>query len=515
MSTLAVNHLTKSFGAIRVLNGVSLTMKTGSIHGLVGANGAGKSTFINILSGMFSEYGGAVTVDGQPVSLHSPVDAHREGIRTVHQEFDISLFPNLSILENLLLPRRDHRFSRWWFPNKESRKWAQERLQTIKGNAIPLDQPIHTLRPAERQKVAIANALDENAKFIIFDEPTASLTAEDGARLIELLRELRERGVGILYVSHHLNEVFELANEVSVFREGELVDHFEVTEESRKKAELRVRTVRAMLNKDVSDMYSEVRPFIGQYEAPLLVIRNLGTSMGIRNVNLEIRPGEIVAVTGLMGGGKTELLRAIYGLDPIRKGEILWRGESLKNHNARTMIKRGIGFVPEDRHHLGLHLEHSVLRNLSLPTVSLMNSAFGVVVKSWEIKFGEELRQRVGLVAPTLHMSAKRLSGGNQQKVVLAKWLPNASSLLMLDEPTKGVDIGARSDFYKILKELAVGGVAILMATSEIEEALGNANRIVVMRRGQVVFEAPNKGLDADVLMKHATTGIGGSLVHG
>lgn len=510
LNGLVVKGLSKSFDTVQVLKEISFTLLPGEIHALVGANGAGKSTLINVLSGLFTAYEGTIEIDGTPITLHNPAAAHLAGIRTLHQEFDVSLFPSLSAAENLLLQTRIGMGTPWVFPPRGVTPRLKQQLEIIEGGTIPLDERVSNLRLADRQKLAIAIALDERARFLIFDEPTASISPDQADHLLTVLKQLRARGMGILYVSHHLNEVFRIANRISVLRDGRLVDEFSVSEEERQSAWLRDRTIRAMLNKEVMDLYPARRRKPAA-AAPLVTIRNLTTPTGVTNVNLEIYPGEVVALTGLVGAGKTELVRALFALDPVTSGEISWEGKTIVRHTPRTMIRRGTGFVPEDRHHQGLHLNHSVLENLSLPFLQGVRGFAGGVSRARERALGETLKQAVGLVAPSLAIEARGLSGGNQQKVVFAKWLQIATKLLILDEPTKGVDVGARSGIYRLIRDMAERGVSVLMATSELDEAIGNADRIMVMHRGRIVYET-SEDIGSDALMSYATGGKGGML---
>ncbi|MCL6548624.1 MAG: sugar ABC transporter ATP-binding protein, partial [Alicyclobacillus sp.] len=496
-------RLGKAFGGVRVLDAVDFAVEGGRCHAIVGANGAGKSTFIHVISGVFEAYDGQVCVDGREVRMTSPLAAKRHGIGCVRQEFDQALFADLSLLENVLLPLRaglPRRLRR--FPTDADWEEARRVLERV-GLDVTRDdlrRPIRSFRPAFRQKVAIATVLAEGARLMIFDEPTSSLGRDDADNLLALIRRLKAEGIAVIYISHHLSEVVAIADEVSVFRSGRRVASFLGSE-----PDLVAKVVREMLDRDLERVYPERLP---KTPGPaLLQVRGVTVPAHLRSVDLEVRPGEVLGITGLVGAGKSSLMRLLAGLYRPVSGSLAWEGRPLVRYDVQEAIRRGVCLVPEDRRNQGLLIQESVAHNLTLPSLRMVR-ARGMVNRRLERSFAQAVAERVHLTGFRLDVSVGRLSGGNQQKVVLGKWLAKQPRVLLLDEPTKGIDVGAKMEIYRLLQDLAAKGVAVVVASSEPEEVLGVADRVAVMRAGQLTEVRPAAGWTLDEVLLYATGGV-------
>jgi ABC-type sugar transport system ATPase subunit len=490
MSLLEVVRVSKAFSGIPVLRGVSFTLAGGQVLGVVGENGAGKSTLMNVLGGVVAPDAGDVRLSGETFRPRGPADAMARGVAYIHQE--LNLLPNLSVAENLSLARLPRRG-----PLVDRRRLDEDARRRLL--AVGLDLPPRTLvgdlGPGARQLVEIARALAADARVVILDEPTTSLTAPEADRLFALVRRLRDEGRGLVYISHALGDVLRLADDVLVLRDGEAVAF------GPSPGFDEARLITLMVGRAVEAVYpSRDAPAPGE---PALEVERLGREGAFREVSLVVRPGEVVGLAGLMGAGRTELLRAIFGLDPPDSGEVRVRGGRLRPA-PREAIARGVAFVTEDRRADGLVLDASVAANLAL--VSLPAHARGGWIDRRALAAALAAQaEAVRLEAPgRLGRPARTLSGGNQQKVVLGKWLLGRPSVVLLDEPTRGIDVGAKQHVYRLVADLAAGGAAVLLASSEIEELLGLADRILVLRRGSVVDELPRPEFDRERILAAA-----------
>jgi ABC-type sugar transport system ATPase subunit len=495
--------LGKSFGGIYVLKDIDFSVEGGRCHAIVGANGAGKSTFINVVSGVFEDYEGEVLIDGREVRMQSPAIARRYKVGCVHQEFDQALFRDLTLLENVLLPLHAGRSMHWRrFPNARDWEEARDVLHRV-GLEPRMDEwrrPIQSFRPAFRQKVAIATVLAQGAKLVIFDEPTSSLGHDDANKLLQLIRQLKAQGIAVIYISHHLSEVTAIADEISVFRSGRKVASFAAGTHN-----LATNIVQHMLNRQVDQTYPERVP-----KSPgttVLRLHQVTVPMHLRDVNLDVRQREILGITGLVGAGKSSLIRLLYGLTRPVKGHVEWEGEPLKRYGVRDAIRRGVYMVPEDRRNQGLLIDESISYNLTLPSLPLVRSK-GFISQRKESAFAQAVSNQVRLTAYRFDMSAARLSGGNQQKIAIGKWIAKSPRVLLLDEPTKGIDVGAKMEIYRLLQNMAAEGAAVVIASSEPEEVLGVADRVAVMRAGAITDVRPVEEWSLDEVLLHATGGI-------
>ncbi len=483
---LEVRGVRKSFLGVEVLHGVDLDVRPGEVHALVGENGAGKSTLMKVVAGVYRPDGGEVLLDGRPVSFEHPVQAQQAGVTTVFQEFN--LLPERTVAENVFLGREPRR--RGFVDRARMEADTRALLSDLGVADIAPRTRVGSLSVAQQQVVEIVKALSQDARLISMDEPTAALAAHEVALLYRIVRQLRERGVGVLYVSHRLQEIFDLADRITVLKDGALV-------RTAPTAEFTPDTlVSAMVGRALSGFFPP-RAGTGPGSERLRV--SGGGTTQLDDVDLTVRAGEIVALAGLQGSGRTELAHALFGLDPFTRGEVRIDGEPVRLRSPRAAIRAGVALVSEDRKAEGLALRQPVLANarMVLDTVFARSSARRVARVS-------DLLAELELSSRGLDQEVRYLSGGNQQKVVLAKWLVTEPRLIVMDEPTRGIDVGAKRAVYEVMRRLAADGVAILMISSELPEVIGMADRIVVLRDGRVAGELP-AGADEEAVMGLAT----------
>jgi rhamnose transport system ATP-binding protein len=487
---LQLTNVAKSFGAVRALKGVSFDLRPGEVHALLGENGAGKSTLIKVITGAHAPDSGSLQIEGQTVERLTPGSARRLGIAAIYQQ--PALFPDLSVTENIALAlEKPSPFQRVRWRERFDR--ALQLLNRV-GAEIDPQSEIRQLSMPEQQLVEIARALGTGARILIMDEPTASLTRKEVELLYAVIRELRAEGVGTIYISHRLEEIFTIADRVTVLRDGESVGTNKL--DQIKEAQL----IRMMVGRDVSTIYPQTQSKAGEI---VLSVQNLCCrSSGVRDVTLQVRAGEVLGLAGLVGAGRTELARILFGITPADAGEILLNGKPVRIRSPREAVKHGIGYVPEDRRRHGVILEMPVAVNM---TMAIHPALFP---GTW-LRFGAErtLAQdyvgRLGVKTASVEAPVASLSGGNQQKVALARWLATKPKILILDEPTQGIDVGAKAEIHKLVRRLAAGGLAVLMISSDLPEIIGMSDRIAVMRGGTVVKEFPAKS-DAHEIMAAA-----------
>ncbi len=471
---LAMRGMVKSFPGVQALRGVDLTLNAGEVLALLGENGAGKSTLIKLLGGAHPADAGSITVDGREVDLRSPKAAREAGIAVIHQEFN--LVGGLTASQNMFLGQETARAG--FLDQRQERRRAAELFQRL-GVEMDLDLPCNRLSTAQQQLVEIAKALVFQTKILVMDEPTAALTLQETQRLFVIINDLRRDGIGIIYISHRFDEIFEISDRVIVLRDGANVSEHAISEVSRS------RLIEQMVGRELKNEFPSRSVSIGQ---PRLEVKNLSRGRAVQDVGFTVRGGEIVALTGLVGSGRTETARLIFGADRRDSGEIQLDGRRLEIRNPRQAIAAGIGLLTEDRKLQGLVLGASVRDNFSLPNLARL-SWVGFVRKRVEREefagYVDQLKIRI----PHQEQRARNLSGGNQQKVVLAKWLARNCEVLIFDEPTRGVDVGAKYEIYELMNQLAARGKAILMISSDLPEVLGMADRILVMREGRLTGE--------------------------
>ncbi|WP_082590602.1 sugar ABC transporter ATP-binding protein [Agromyces sp. Soil535] len=486
---LVAEGLEKSFFGVTVLRGVGLTLRPGEVHGLVGENGAGKSTFMKILAGVYDRDAGTVTLGGNEVAFTHPVEAARAGLATVFQEFN--LLPERTVAQNVFLGREPKRGG--FVDRKAMVRETRALLDELGIEGVDPDAPVRTLTVAEQQIVEIVKALSVDARVIQMDEPTAALADHEVELLYAIVRRLQARGVAILYVSHRLKEIFDLCDTITVLKDGALVSSGPASELDTDEL------VRRMVGRPISAYFpgAEEGTELGE---PRLVLHGAGNAY-VDGIDLELRAGEIVGVAGLQGSGRTELVEALFGIVPFTRGELLLKGRPVHMTSPRQAVKAGIALITEDRKAQGLALNQSVADNALL-----------VIRSVFARRTGEVRRELPGVLSSLevasrgLDQEVQYLSGGNQQKVVLAKWLATKPRVVLLDEPTRGIDVGAKVAVYTLMRRLAKDGVAILMISSELPEVIGMSDRIVVMHDGRASAELPAMSDEATILS--AATGM-------
>jgi rhamnose transport system ATP-binding protein len=471
---LKAENVTKSYAGVKALKSASFELRAGEVHALVGENGAGKSTFIKIITGAIEADSGKLEICGKSVGENSPTLAKSLGVAAIYQQ--PALFPELSVAENIALGQEKKGLFGvvdW----KSRRRKAADLLAQV-GAKINPETEAGSLTMPQQQLVEIARALGANAKILILDEPTASLSEEDANNLFRVIRGLQEKGVGMIYISHRLEELPEIADRVTVLRDGETIETREMVTVSREEL------IKLMVGRELSQVFPKKEVKFGE---TVLELKNLGLrSSGIKNICLSVKAGEIVGIAGLVGAGRTEFARAVFGLDTADAGEILLHGKSMKHTHPRDAIRNKIAYLPEDRRKHGVILDLPISSNITLASLKILSSFSGMNFKR-EREIAAEYTRRLGVKTPSIHDSVSTLSGGNQQKVALSRWLITKPSVLILDEPTQGIDVGAKSEIYELITELVEQGVAILMISSELPEILGMSDRIAVMCGGTIV----------------------------
>jgi ABC-type sugar transport system ATPase subunit len=488
MPFLTVDNISKNFPGVRALDDVSVPFERGSVHALMGENGAGKSTLGKIIAGVYTPDAGVIKIEGNEVKPTDPLSAQKLGIALVHQE--LAFCPNLSVAENLQLgtmPTKSGFVDRAHLKDR-----ARALMREIGADYIDIDTRLEQLTTGEEQMVQIAGAVGVNARIIIFDEPTSSLSVNESEQLFSLLNRLKAKGVCIIYVSHRMDEIFRLCDTISVLRDGKHVATEPAAQTSRE------RLIRQMVGREVltkRPKHLDLEP--GE---EVLRVEALSSTGKFENVSFSVRRGEVVGMAGLVGAGRSEVAKAIFGLDPAATGKLFVKGQPMRLRNIKESMRRRIGFLPEDRKKEGLVLGMNITDNISLPHLAYF-SQLGFVDRKREVAEVSKLTQRLRVKAPSIESITAGLSGGNQQKVAIAKWMARSCDLLIVDEPTRGVDVGAKAELYQLLDEVACQGLALLMISSELPELLNLARRIVVIREGFLTGELSHEQFSQEALL--------------
>ncbi|MEV7602805.1 sugar ABC transporter ATP-binding protein [Kitasatospora sp. NPDC089797] len=487
---LRIEGIRKSFPGVVALDGVDFDLRRGEVHVLLGENGAGKSTLIKMLSGAHEPDEGRILVGGEEVRIQGAQDSERLGIATIYQEFN--LVPDLTVAENIFLGRQPRRFG--MIDRKSMEAAAAELLERV-GLDLPPRTPVRQLGIARLQMVEIAKALSLDARVLIMDEPTAVLTSDEVEKLFAIVRGLREDGVGIVFITHHLEEIAALGDRVTVIRDGRSVGRVPADTPEEE-------LVRLMVGRSIEQQYPRERAVTG---ATLLSVEGLSRDGAFHDVSFEVRAGEVVGVAGLVGAGRTEVVRAVFGADPYDRGTVRVCGAPLRRHDIGAAMTAGIGLVPEDRKGQGLVLDQSVGENLGLVTLRSAARA-GIVDLKGQHAAAARIAGQLGVRMAGLDQRVRTLSGGNQQKVVIGKWLLADTRVLILDEPTRGVDVGAKVEIYQLVNELTAAGAAVLMVSSDLPEVLGMSDRVLVMAQGRVAGELSAEEATQDAVMSLAVS---------
>jgi ABC-type sugar transport system ATPase subunit len=491
---LTLNGISKSFPGVRALSGVNLDVRPGEIHGLLGENGAGKSTLIKIIAGAVVPDEGEIIFADQPVSWTSPREAKLAGVHVVYQEF--ALFPQLSVAENIFLGN-ERRNALGMVDHRRTRKEAAELMRKL-GIALDPRATVASLSVADQQMVEIARAMTHNVRLLILDEPTAVIAGREVSLLFERLHWLRESGVSVLFISHRLDEVFALCDRATILKDGRLVGTQDTASVTRE------RLISMMVGRDLGDLYPQ-RSNATRTDQPVLRTDAICVGDRVRDVSIELHAGEIVALAGMVGAGRTDLALGLFGAVPISKGSLDIAGERFTAMSPAKAIRLGMGLVTEDRKSQGLAMLLDVAANITGPALGEV-TRYGVIDREGEtaIAVREIERYRIACRGPATPVAT--MSGGNQQKVIIARWARLCRSVLILDEPTRGVDVGAKADIYRIMRELADSGLAILMISSELTEVIGMADRVIVMREGRITGELPGCDATEESIMHLATS---------
>ena len=497
-AVLTMRNIYKSFPGVRALQNVDFTLCEGEIHALMGENGAGKSTLIKVLTGVYSKDTGEICINNKPVYIKSPQEAQRLGISTVYQE--ITLCPNLTIAENLFIGRDDNLIVNW----KNSNNRAEG---ILKGLGIPANptQQLSNCSIAVQQMVAIARAVDMDCKVLILDEPTSSLDEQEVSKLFSLMRELKNRGVGIIFVTHFLDQVYELCDKITVLRNGELVGEYQVKDLPK------VELVAKMMGKelgDLAELHNQMQNSIGDSEELIVEAEGLSSTSGIKPFNFSTHKGEVTGFAGLLGSGRSECVRAIFGADKVVKGKLKVKGERVNITTPIKAMKKGIGYLSEDRKRDGIIGDLSVSENIIL-ALQVMKGFFRPFTKAQAQAFADEYIKLLDIKTASSDTPVSSLSGGNQQKVILARWLLTHPDYLILDEPTRGIDIGTKVEIQKLVLKLAGEGMSITFISSEVEEMLRTCSRLIVMRDLYVVGELKGENMTQDRIMYTIAGGEG------
>ncbi len=487
-NNLEMRTISKHFGGVHALRSVSLAAEGGQVHALLGENGAGKSTLMRVLAGACRPDEGAIFLDGERLEISNTQTARDYGIAVIYQEF--SLAKHLTVAENIFID--DLGFGSNRIKWKGLKRRAEQQVASLGLIQLDVFTPVSELSVAQQQIVEICKALRRKPKVVVFDEPTAVLTESETTRLFGMIRQLQQDGICVIYISHRLEEVFELCQSATIMKDGTCVDSFPL--EGVDRAQL----VRMMVGRELKDLFPKRNAQVGE---PVLTVRNLEAGASVRDVSFDVRAGEVVGFCGLVGAGRTEIMRAIFGADRHQSGEVLLRGKPLDNRSPGHAVRAGVGMLPEDRKHAGVLLDLSVRVNAMLKPINPFERLGGWIDRRAEHEETGRIMRALRIKARDTEVPAWTLSGGNQQKVALAKWVTSDCEVLILDEPTRGVDVGAKIEIYQIINELAERGVATIVVSSELPELVGLCDRVIVVREGRIVGNVSGDGINETSLI--------------
>ncbi len=495
---LQMTNISIEFPGVKALKCVDFTTETGKVHALIGANGAGKSTLMKVLSGAYNHYIGEITLDGTILSIRTPKQAHENGIQIVHQEVDTALISYLTVGENIMLGKTVNESKHKQFIN-----WKQlhtEATHVLKKLNINLSSRIlvNELTLAEKQMVLIAKSIATECKFLILDEPTAPLSQTETKELFRILTDLKSQNVGIIFISHRLPEIFGICDEITVMRNGEFVSK-EITS-----ATTQNKVVEQMLGKTLEEQFPNINMKVGQ---TVLEVNNLSDSSKLKNISIKAAEGEIIGIAGLVGAGKTEVCKTLFGLSNITAGEIVLKGEKVKFKSPYEAVKKGIALVPEERRKEGILVNETVTTNLTAASLGKFTAIFSFLDKRAETEQAVELITRLDIKTPSPDTLVRNLSGGNQQKIAIGKWLITDADVYIFDEPTKGVDVGAKKDIFELIAGLASLGKTILYASSETSEIIGITNRMYVLYDGKIARELVTSETNEEEILYYSAGG--------
>jgi rhamnose transport system ATP-binding protein len=479
--------IVKRFGPVEVLTDIDLALHHGRIHSLAGENGAGKSTLVKILAGIYRPDSGEILLDGQPITMHDAADARRHGIAVIHQH--PAMFPDLSVAENIFVGRQPRRGARIDWAAMQAT--AEELLQRLRMQ-MDVRLPVKAISIAERQAIEIVRALSLDARVLIMDEPTSTISAREIDRLFDIVQKLKQQGIAILFISHFIDEVLGLGDDVTILRSGRRVISSPAATLTPE------QTVRHMIGSEPGALFPKEAGTIGR---PVLGARLLSGASFVDDVSFDLKAGEILGLFGLVGAGRSEVAQMLFGITPPERGEIQIDGRPVKLRSPRDAMRLGISLLPEDRHQQGLVLQFPIRANETLPILWRLADRFGLVDRAKEARVAREFTGQMRVIARGIEQLTSTLSGGNQQKVLFAKWLIPAPRVLILDQPTRGIDVGAKAEIHRIVSRLAAQGMAIILISDDAPEVIGMADRILVLRTGRLVAEFTRDAVDQQALM--------------
>lgn len=493
---LDIKGLEKTFPGVRALKGVNLTVNKGEIHALMGENGAGKSTLIKVLTGIYQKNGGTICFDGEEIIARTPIEANEKGISTIYQELNLVLFQ--TVYENLFLGREP----RTKFGSIDRKAMISEAKRILEELGIEIDvtRPLKNYSTAIQQMVAIARAVSINAKLVIMDEPTSSLDTHEVQVLFRIIRQLKSKGISVIFISHKLDEIFEICDRLTVFKDGEYVGDYDIGELNQ------LKLISLMVGKDTVELERNKQGYEFANAKVIAEMKDIRQGMRLNGINIEIKQGEVVGLAGLLGSGRTELAQVLFGSGMPDNGEIFWWGEKAGIHSPADAIKKGMGFCTEDRKTEGIIPHLSVRENITIALLPKLNS-FGFVKTKEQDEIVRSYIDRLKIKTPTPEQAICNLSGGNQQKVLLARWMCMNPKLMILDEPTRGIDVGAKAEIEQLIQEFSKSGISVLMISSEIAELERNCDRIIVMREGRVIGELAGDQISQDKVMETIARG--------
>ncbi|MEK3992019.1 sugar ABC transporter ATP-binding protein [Robertmurraya sp. FSL R5-0851] len=499
MTTLEMKNVSIEFPGVKALNRVDFSVKSGKTHALIGANGAGKSTLMKVLSGAYDHYTGEITLDGQSMTIRSPKSAMDSGIQIVYQEVDTALIPYLTVAENIMLMDTVHNMGKKQWVNWKSLHSRAATILSEMNLSLPTKKLVSELTLAEKQMVLIARAVSKECRFLILDEPTAPLSHTETNELFRIVQELKNRDVGVIFISHRLPEIFEICDDITIMRNGEVVERQRISDTNQNKV------VEHMLGQKLGDQFPDKFMTIGD---TFLEVKGLTDKDKIKDFSMNVKAGEIVGIAGLVGAGKTEFCKALFGVEgKLVAGEVKVNGKRVNVKNPYEAVKNGLALVPEERRKEGILVNASVESNLTVVNLRHFSKDFSFLDRKKEKLVAKALINRLGIKTPSEETKVQNLSGGNQQKIAIGKWLVADADVYIFDEPTKGVDVGAKKDIFNLIVELASRGKAIIYASSELSEIMGITNRVYVLYDGKSVKELETKSTNEEELLFYSTGG--------
>lgn len=488
---MKIEQLGKEFPGVKALKGVNLTVNRGEVHALMGENGAGKSTLIKVLTGIYQRNSGTIWFDGEEINCKTPIEANEKGISTIYQE--LNLVPVQTVYENLFIGR-EPRKKYGAIDRPRMIREAQDILTRL-GLSIDVSEPLQKYSTAVQQMVAIARAISTKAKLVIMDEPTSSLDTKEVKVLFEIIRKLKAEGISVLFISHKLDEIFEICERMTILKDGEYVGNYSVEEMTQ------LRLISLMVGKETDVQAHTPRTYQFESEQPILATKNIQQGMRLNGVGIDIKPGEVVGLSGLLGSGRTELAQILFGVNHPEDGEIFWYGQKTQIHNPADAIQKGMGFCTEDRKVEGIIPHLSVKENITIALLPKLNT-LGFVKEREQNRIVDDFIKKLGIKTPSAEQAICNLSGGNQQKVLLARWMCMNPKLMIMDEPTRGIDVGAKMEIEQLIQQLAASGISVLMISSELAELERNCDRIFVLREGHVVGELTGSDISQSEIMR-------------